>query len=218
MIYCIFYPIIGNESHTLPFLLKYLSTNMNKPHFLDSIFKPENFNSEELKLIWMQFDEIEFQKNECLIEKGKVAGYYYFLETGFLRSYAIDIEGNDITTKFFSENDIVIDWHSYFLKKPCKESIQALTKGKCWKISFANFMKLFNIEAFREVGRTRLINNYFELKNHSLSVITDQAKDRYLYLLKEKPSIIQNVPLKHIATYLGITDTSLSRIRKELIQ
>lgn len=189
---------------------------MSQIHFLNSIFKQENFNSEELELVLMQFEEVEFSKNEYLIEKGKIASYYYFLETGFLRSYTIDTEGNDITTNFFSENDIVIDWHSYFLKKPCKESIQALTKGKCWKISFSNFMKLFNIEAFREVGRTKLISNYFELKNHSISVIADQAKDRYLNLLKEKPLIVQNVPLKHIATYLGITDTSLSRIRKEI--
>lgn len=191
-------------------------TIMNTSHFLNSIFKRENFKSDELELILSQFEEVEFSKNDYLIEKGKIASYYYFLESGFLRSYSIDTEGNDITTKFFAKNDIVIDWYSYFLKKPCKESIQALTKGKCWKISFTNFMKLFDIEAFREVGRTRLVNNYFELKHHSVSVIADQAKDRYLNLIKEKPSIIQNVPLKHIATYLGITDTSLSRIRKEI--
>ena len=77
-------------------------------------------------------------------------------------------------------------------------------------------MKLFSIEAFREVGRTRLVNNYFELKNHSISIIADPAKERYLNLIKSKPGIIQNVPLKQIATYLGITDTSLSRIRKEI--
>lgn len=189
---------------------------MRQPHFLHCIFKPENFSTEELGLILAQFEAIDFNKNDYLIEKGKTANYYYFLETGFLRSYTIDTEGNDITTKFFSEQDIVIDWHSYFLKNPCKESIQALTAGKCWKISFGNFMKLFKIEAFREVGRTRLVNNYFALKNHSISVIADQAKDRYLNLMKEKPSIVQNVPLKHIATYLGITDTSLSRIRKEI--
>jgi len=189
---------------------------MNQSHFLTNIFKRENFNAEELALIFSQFEEIEFKKNDYLIEIGKVASYYYFLESGFLRSYSIDTEGNDITTKFFSAEDIVIDWHSYFLKKPSIESIQALTKGKCWKITFSNFMKLFQIEAFREVGRTRLINNYFELKGHSVSVIADQAKDRYLNLLKEKPSIVQNVPLKHIATYLGIADTSLSRIRKEI--
>ena len=189
---------------------------MNQSHFLNTIFKRENFKAEELALIINQFEEIEFKKNEYLIEIGKVAGYYYFLESGFARSYTIDTEGNDITTKFFSAEDIIIDWHSYFLKKPSRESIKAVTKGKCWKITFGNFMKLFHIEAFREIGRTRLINNYFELKGHSISVIADQAKDRYLNLLAEKPTIVQNVPLKHIATYLGIADTSLSRIRKEI--
>jgi len=189
---------------------------MIEQHFLNKIFKPENFDSEEIGTILRQFEAISFHKNDYLIEKEETANYYYVLESGFLRSYTIDLEGNDITTNFFSEKDIVIDWHSYFLKKPCKESIQAITSGKCWKISFSNFMKLFHIEAFREVGRTRLVNNYFDLKNHSISVIADHAKERYLNLMEEKPAIIQNVPLKHIATYLGITDTSLSRIRKEI--
>lgn len=149
------------------------------------------------------------------MREGQIAGFYYFIETGFARSYSIDLRGVDITTKFFSSTDIVIDWQSYFLKTPCKENIQAITPGVAWKISFTNFMKLFTIEAFREVGRTSLIKNYFELKNHSLSLITATATERYLTLLKDKPDILQNVPLKQIATYLGIADTSLSRIRKE---
>lgn len=122
------------------------------------------------------------------------------MESGFARSYVIDLEGNDISTKFFSTADIVIDWHSYFLKTKCRENIQAITPCVAWKITFENFMKLFSIEAFREVGRTRLINNYFEIKNHSISIITDPTKDRYLNLLKAKPDIGQNVPLKQIAT------------------
>ncbi len=188
---------------------------MDSP-FLHTIFKPENFKKEELELILNQFEAIEFKKNEYLIEIGKTCTFYYFLEEGFLRSYTIDPDGNDITSKFFGPKDIVIDWYSYFLKKPSREPVQALTAGKCWKIRFSDFMKLFHIEAFREVGRTRLVQNYFELKNHSISVIADQAKDRYLNLLHEKPELVQNVPLKHLATYLGVTDTSLSRIRNEV--
>ena len=189
---------------------------MDSDHFLHTIFKPESFKKEELSLILEQFAEIHFKKNEYLIEIGKTSSYYYFLEEGFLRSYTIDVDGNDITSKFFVAGDIVIDWHSYFLKKPSREPIQALSAGKCWKIKFSDFMKLFHIEAFREVGRTRLVQNYFELKNHSISVIADHAKDRYLNLLEEKPKLANNVPLKHLATYLGITDTSLSRIRNEV--
>jgi hypothetical protein len=77
-------------------------------------------------------------------------------------------------------------------------------------------MTLFHIENFREVGRTKLIQDFFKLKSHSLSLITTEAKDRYLNLMKNQPEIIQNIPSKYIATYLGITDTSLSRIRKEI--
>ena len=185
-------------------------------HFLHTIFKPENFSKEELDLILDQFERVSFKKNDHVIELGKTSNYYYFLEEGFLRSYTIDLDGNDITSKFFVSGDIVIDWYSYFLKKPSKETTHALSDGKCWKITFTNFMKLFHIEAFREVGRTRLVQNYFELKNHSISVIADHAKDRYLALMKEKPTLVNSVPLKHIATYLGITDTSLSRIRNEV--
>ena len=189
---------------------------MSEKHFLTQIFNEKNFSKEELERILGQYHPMEFAKNDYLIPLGSVANYYYFIEEGYARSYAIDLEGNDITTKFFGPKDLVIDWHSYFLKAPCREDIQAVSACKVWKISFTDFMKLFNIEAFREVGRTRLVNNYFELKNHTVSVISDPAKDRYMNLLKAKPDIVQNVPLKQIATYLGVTDTSLSRIRKEI--
>jgi CRP-like cAMP-binding protein len=189
---------------------------MTDKHFLKTIFNEQNFRKEDLEIILNQYERIEFSRNDFFIEEGSTANFYYFIESGFARSYVIDLEGNDITTKFFSSTDILIDWHSYFLKTKCRENIQAITAAVAWKISFENFMKLFSIEAFREVGRTRLVNNYFELKNHSVSIIADSAKDRYLHLLKSKPDIVQNVPLKQIATYLGITDTSLSRIRKEI--
>ena len=190
---------------------------MTEDHFLKTIFAEKNFRKEDLEQIIDQYQRVEFSKNDYFIKEDTTANFYYFMESGFARSYVIDLEGNDISTKFFSTTDIVIDWHSYFLKTKCRENIQAITPCVAWKITFENFMKLFTIEAFREVGRTRLVNNYFELKNHSVSIIADPAKDRYLNLLKAKPDIVQNVPLKQIATYLGITDTSLSRIRKEIL-
>ncbi len=189
---------------------------MSDQHFLKTIFPEANFKKEDLAMILDQYQQVEFARHEFLVKEGTTANYYYFMESGFARSYSIDLEGNDISTKFFSAGDIVIDWHSYFLKTKCRENIQAVTACVAWKITFENFMKLFAIEAFREVGRTRLVNNYFELKNHSVSIIADPAKDRYLNLLQSKPDIVQNVPLKQIATYLGVTDTSLSRIRKEI--
>jgi CRP-like cAMP-binding protein len=186
-------------------------------HFLTNIFSAKNFSKEEIQTIIPAFKRIEFNKNDYLLKENKIENHYWLIESGFARSYVIDTEGNDITTHFYAVGDIAIDWTSFFLRSPTRENIQALTNCICWQLDFDSFQELFHaIKSFREQGRTTLVNSYFSLKKQSISMIADQAKERYTKLLIEKPHIVQNVSLKHIATYLGITDTSLSRIRKEI--
>lgn len=185
--------------------------------FLKIIFPEEQFTKDELDIILPCFEKVIFAKNDFLLQEGKIASSYFFLEKGFVRSFAIDTEGKDISTGFYGEKDIVIDWPSFFLRMPTKENMQALTECTCWQLGYDTFQHLFNtIESFRESGRRRLVSSYFGLKKHSISMITDPAAERYKKLLQEKPELFQHVPLKQIATFLGITDTSLSRIRKEI--
>ena len=186
-------------------------------HFLNKVFASSGITQEELKLIIPRYEAVTFNKNDYLLKQGQVEKKYWFIESGFVRSYVIDTEGNDITFNLYTSGDVVIDYPSIFFFAPTRENIQALTDCVCWEISFESFQELFNdISNYREQQRGLLVMSYFTLKQHSISLIADQAKDRYLKLLKEKPHIIQNVSLKHIATFLGITDTSLSRIRKEI--
>lgn len=190
---------------------------MTDSHFLRSVFQQSPLSQEELESIIPSFKRVEFNKNDYLLEEGKIANYYWFVESGYLRSFAIDTNGNDISTNFYAKGSIVIDWSSFFLRNPTQEYIQCLSDCLCWQLDYETFQTYFHsVRNFREQGRTTLVNSYFSLKRNSISMITDQAKDRYLRLLKEQPEIVQNVSLKHIATYLGITDTSLSRIRKEI--
>ncbi len=190
---------------------------MSETHFLTKVFSNSDLTKDELDVIIPKFHQISYKKNSYLLSQGEIANYYWFVESGFIRSFVLDTEGDDITTNFYSTGDIVIDWASFFLRKPTREHIQALTDCVCWRLDFDTFQQLFHsIKNFREQGRTTLVGSYFGLKRYSISMIADQAKDRYLRLIEEKPHIIQNVSLKHIATYLGITDTSLSRIRKEI--
>ncbi|MGF1558338.1 MAG: Crp/Fnr family transcriptional regulator [Flavobacteriaceae bacterium] len=190
---------------------------MVEQHFLNNVFGKTDMTKEEKEIAISKFKQVTFEKNSFLLEEGKTANHYWFIQSGFIRSYVTDTEGNDITTNFYSVGDIVIDWPSFFLRNPTRENIQALSDCVCWQLDFETFQELFHgIRNFREQGRTTLVGSYFALKRHSISMIADQAKDRYLKLLKEKPQIVQNVSLKHIATFLGITDTSLSRIRKEI--
>jgi len=69
---------------------------------------------------------------------------------------------------------------------------------------------------FREFGRSMLVTAYAELKHRMLSMVRDTAEERYSLLIASSPDIFQNAPLKYIASYLGVTSTSLSRIRKEI--
>lgn len=190
---------------------------MQIEHYLTTIFSPSDFKDFELELIIPKFKQVQFFKNDFLLKEGKTENHYWFLESGFVRSFVNDTKGNDITTNFYGQGDIVIDWSSFFLRNPTRENIQTLTDCTCWQLDFDTFQELFHsIEAFREQGRRRLVSSYFALKNQSISLIADEAKDRYMRLLKEKPTILQNIPLQYIATFLGITKYSLSRIRKEI--
>ena len=75
-----------------------------------------------------------------------------------------------------------------------------------------------DIPEFREFGRLNLINEYGRLKQRMLSALQETAEQRYSDLVRSSPDVFQHVPLKYIASYLGITDTSLSRIRKEFMK
>lgn len=186
-------------------------------NFLNRVFDSSGITKDELAQIIPKYKQVTFGKNDYLLQYGQVEKKYWFLESGFIRSYVIDTEGNDITFNLYGSGDVIIDYPSIFFFMPTRENIQALTDCICWEISFDNFQELFNnILNFREQQRGLLVGSYFALKEHSISLIADEAKDRYRRLVKEKPHIIQNVPLKYIATFLGITDTSLSRIRKEI--
>lgn len=71
---------------------------------------------------------------------------------------------------------------------------------------------------FRELGRAILVNEYAQLKQRMLSGLHLKAEERYIQLLKNNPDVFKHVPLKQVASYLGITDSSLSRIRREFVQ
>ncbi|WP_392436604.1 Crp/Fnr family transcriptional regulator [Cruoricaptor ignavus] len=186
-------------------------------NFLYELFSNDGVPDADIEKILPKYNRMEFQKNDFLLKEGKVEDRYWFVESGFVRSYIIDTEGEDATFNLFAEKDVVIDYPSFFFYLPTRENIQALTDCVCWEISHDDFQELFHsIKTYREQQRALLVGSYFALKEHSISLIADQAKDRYLKLLKEKPHLIQNVSLKHIASFLGITNSSLSRIRKEI--
>jgi CRP-like cAMP-binding protein len=173
---------------------------------------------EKIEKITEQYDYFELAPNTFLLEENKVSKFTYFLESGCVRSYIYDMNGDEVTTNLFSAPCFANDFLSFFKQQPAKENFQALTPCKFWRLSFEALQIQFHtMPEFREFGRLLLVTNYDALNNRMIGMIKDKAETRYLDLLKKYPDIFQQVPLKIIASYLGITDTSLSRIRKELV-
>ncbi len=190
-----------------------------KSDALRAVYQHELLSDEDLKAICDAHHEITFSKGQHILETGTIADGYMILESGLIRSYVIDFNGKDITTDFFIQNGLVIEVSSLFQRIPSQENIEALTDCTCWKIDFQVFQQLFHsIEGFREWGRSWMSSNLFEFKQRSVSMITDSATERYHKLMETKPEVFQYSSLKHIASYLGVTNTSLSRIRKETMK
>ena len=184
---------------------------------LKFVYQHPQLTEEDLLKLFDAHTQLEIPKGTFFLKENQVSEAYYILEEGLVRAFVHDYDNNEITTEFFTKNEIVIIPSSLFQKIPSKENLQAVTDCILWKIDYDKFQELFHsIEAFREWGRMWFSFQVFSMKQRSLDMITETATNRYLKLMKEKPDIIKFAPLKQIASYLGITDTSLSRIRREI--
>jgi CRP-like cAMP-binding protein len=172
-------------------------------------------NNQALVTIAENFEEKEFVKNEYFLKEGKVSGYLYLAE-GFMRSFTHDTDGNEITTYFYPKNRVIFEAASFFQHTVSTENIQAVTECKGYYTSFEKLNMLFHsFQEFREFGRAMLVNEFVAYKRRTLAMINKSAEQRHKDLIETNPEIFQYAQLKHIASYLGITDTSLSRIRRE---
>lgn len=147
-------------------------------HFLESVFTAEIFTPSEQAEIFSAFERVVFPKNEYFIKEGYIADHYWFAESGFARAYVIDVNDNDISTQFYSTGDLIIDWISFFQRTPARENIQAMTDCVTWQIDYDRFQKLYHgIKTFNEHGRSTMVQGYFNLKQHSIAMLTEHAKE-----------------------------------------
>ena len=199
-------------------LKPYKNTHLMKSKALDICYDFPFFMHDELDEIFQAHEKVTFQKGDLILEEGKTANEYYILEKGLARSFVNDFNGNEVTTHFFADNEIVIEVLSLFQRIPSQENIVCITDCECYRLDYDTFQDLFHkIPNLREWGRSWMSKELFAYKQRSVEMFTLSATKRYLNLLEQKAQVVQFAPLKQIASYLGVTDTSLSRIRKELV-
>ena len=180
-------------------------------------FKKWSYITDEDELLILSaFEPVEIKRRKSVLESGQTCKYLYFITKGCLRSFYIDSKGVEHIYQIRMDNSWISDLESFFVQQPSKYHIEAIEDSQLLKISKEKLEQLLvDVPRLERYFRILFQKAYVNALSRLNATMWESAMDRYNEMLKEQPEIFQRVPLAYIASYLGITPESLSRIRKQ---
>ncbi|WP_291911963.1 Crp/Fnr family transcriptional regulator [Chitinophaga sp. CB10] len=170
----------------------------------------------EWEFIAAHFQRREFAKNDIITRQGETENYLSFVEKGIIRYY-IPGDENELTFDFCFDKEFTCAYNSFLTQTPSEYALQALTATTVWQISHADLQKVYaQTTAGNYLGRYVAEKLFLSKSKRELSLLKHTAKERYLNLFREQPDILKCIPLKYVASYIGITPQGLSRIRRQI--
>ena len=162
------------------------------------------------------FKLLELQKNDFLVKEGQICNYFCFVESGILQ-HSIVVDELEKTTYLALKNTVTSSLESFLNQKPSRKSIKALFNCKLWVIDLEAFLYLKETnEAFRKFYYNLIEKQICRIDDYRIDLLTLTPEERYKKLLNKEPNLIQQVPLHHLASFLGISSRHMSRIRKNI--
>ena len=163
------------------------------------------------------FEPKSFEKGDILIEAGKVCDWMAFVNSGVLRNFYISTKDEEVTYCLTFPNKVISAFSSFMTQKVTFENIHALTNVELLIIRRNQYYELMDSSVnWLKFSRFVAEQSYIEMENRLLALQMETAKKRYEDLLEFNPDYLQKVPLKYLASFLGITQRHLSRLRKDI--
>ena len=188
-----------------------------KDAVLEKVFKGASLSQEELKIIAASLKKVELKKGEFLLRKGQTVSHTHYVHEGCLRSFFIDESGRDHTLQFGIKDWWISDYTALFSGGQAMMNIECIQDATLYRLARKQMEQLYlDIPAFETFFRKKLEKRMEAFHRRTLENLALNAKKRYISFIKIYPQIEQLVKNYHIASYLGITSESLSRIRKEI--
>lgn len=188
------------------------------PKLLEIIGKKVVLSEEDATLCGNYFEEITVAKNTVIEQENRVPKYLYFIGSGYLRLFYRDDSGLEITSHIGTPESFLTSFLSFINGRDAKENIASITDCSLFRISKPDLRALIDqSSAFREFSLLIFEQAIGNTEIRADDLATLNAEQRYRKLLLQQPSILQNVPVQYIASYLGIKPESLSRIRRQII-
>ncbi|WP_421763900.1 Crp/Fnr family transcriptional regulator [Ekhidna sp.] len=177
---------------------------------IQSITSYASLSDEEIESFTKRMQLLQFGKGEHLLEAGNVCMSWSFVASGSFREYHFDQELNEVTTNLFTENTWALNHSSFTGQLPSKSKIEAFEDSEVLQLTIHDLHHLIGeFPAFFALGKILEVDS----KKPKPSA---NPEEKYLWLLKHNPTIIQKFPLKYIASFLGITPETLSRVRSKI--
>ncbi|MBA9078660.1 Crp/Fnr family transcriptional regulator [Rufibacter quisquiliarum] len=183
---------------------------------IDYILQFGTLNQQQVNLVISKAKELDLQKGEYFSEAGKVPRQVGFVVEGVIRGCYYKKQGEEITRCFISENSLVVDYVNFEANTVSSEYLQACTDCKLIVFPKPDWEELSHIIVNWDKIKNKMVHLCMHQKSRKGPVISQDATTRYLDFLENYPSLINRIPLTHIASYLGVTQQSLSRIRKNI--
>lgn len=158
------------------------------------------------------------KKNNALVQ-GEVCKNIYFVISGFFRMYYIDLEGNEINTRFAQEDSFMVDFQSFLTQQPSSYYWQAMKDCEVLAFAFRDVQRLYaSSPAWQKFGRLVAERVYLQLNERVEMLQFMSPEQRYQHLLITRPELFNQISQFQMASYLGIKPESLSRLRKRLLK
>jgi CRP-like cAMP-binding protein len=157
------------------------------------------------------------RKGEVFLEQGKIARQAAYIESGILRTAYVNAKGDDVTSCFCVANSLTTSYRSFVTQTASEFAITAMEDTTLLVIDYEAMQRLLIEDAvWAQIGRRIVEEEYFKQEKYAALLQNDAAKAKYLDLMRHQPQIIQRVPVHYIASYLGVTRRTLTRIRQAI--
>lgn len=185
--------------------------------FIEYVLQFGDLNQQQIDLISKKATEVVLKKEAYFSEAGKIANEVGFVLDGIVRVCYYNNKGEEITKYFIDENNIVVDMESFDNDICSNAYVQAVTDCKMLVFAKKDWRELLEIIIPWNAIVNKIISKALRQKVERRSpLVSEDATTRYLMFLQIYPNVVNRVPLSYVASYLGITQSSLSRIRKNI--
>jgi CRP-like cAMP-binding protein len=183
---------------------------------IESIEFYVSLNTNEIALLKNSIEKKTYEKNESIFTQGKISDKIYFITNGCVRLF-YNVDGIDKTAFFYTEGQFICAGESYTFNIPAVENYQAVEQTEIYEFTKSKIEELLiKVPKMEVIARIATENELITCQKVIASFVTKSAEERYIDLLNTQGELFQRVPQQYIASFLGVSPETLSRIKKRV--